>query len=279
MTGADALDPGFVYWATASGAVAGGVFRVPLNGGAVSTILRGAVAPSVLAVDTTHVYWTDGMLEESVVSIPVAGGTAATLFSGSVVEGLAVSTGSVYFWSGAGPVNLVSVPLPMGTSSNLLMSATPGPLVASGNSIYWSDATGDVVTVGADGGTVSTLAMGSASAFVAGNMASDGARVYWVEQDTSTGTASLLSLATTGGQPSTLATSFRISSVATDGSNVYYTENSNADTGDVAKVGTTGGTPTTLYAGAAGFTGVVVDAMSVYWVNTLSSTVEKLTPK
>lgn len=82
-----------------NGTVYGSVEKVPISGAAAPTTLVTAVfSPNGLAVDGTHVYWTDG-LGGTVMKCPIAGCTAPTIVASglSTPSGIAVDATSVYW--------------------------------------------------------------------------------------------------------------------------------------------------------------------------------------
>ena len=95
-------------------------------------------------------------------------------------------------------------------------------------------------------------------------VATDGARVYWVENDVSQGV--VRSAPVTGGAITTLATGVEPSAIALDESYVYWIERNNGSNGVLRRVPKAGGTPVTLASGlrnAQNF--LAIDATSVYF--------------
>jgi hypothetical protein len=65
-------DGSFVYWTHSSGGVAG-VSRVPVGGGVVVELASGETSPTHIAIDATHVYFTD-YNADTVKRVPKTGG-------------------------------------------------------------------------------------------------------------------------------------------------------------------------------------------------------------
>jgi hypothetical protein len=73
--------------------------QVPVGGGTPTTLAAGQAWPYFIAVDATHVYWTN-FDDGTVMKVSLAGGTPATLATGpgqSYAVGIAVDATSVYW--------------------------------------------------------------------------------------------------------------------------------------------------------------------------------------
>jgi hypothetical protein len=106
------LDDTYLYWVSLGD---GTVQKVPLGGGSATTLVTGQL-PVALAVDATHIYWTNGSLKPyggTVKAMPLAGGTVVTLARGQEYPtSVAVDGTYVYFitpgeFTDSGAVNVV----------------------------------------------------------------------------------------------------------------------------------------------------------------------------
>jgi hypothetical protein len=89
-------DSGSVYW-TSPGNLGGSVMSVPLTGGTAMVLASDLGQPGSLALDTTHLYWTNGT-GARVMKLPIMGGTPTVLASGPKQIGvITVDANSVYW--------------------------------------------------------------------------------------------------------------------------------------------------------------------------------------
>jgi hypothetical protein len=235
------VDATSVYWTDPE---ADTIMKVPLGGGAPTTLATGP-APSGIVVDATSVYWTTSFYRgASVMRVPLGGGTPTTLATGqNSPPGIAVDATSVYWTNCSTLLNprakrpkldgVMKLPLSGGTIPMPLVSYQVTPcaiaIAVDATNVYWTGSSGTVMKVPVNGGTPATLAS---------------------SQD----------------QPE---------AIAVDGTSVYWT---NSLGGTVMKVSLDGGTTTLLVSGQNSPQDIAVDATSVYWT-THGGTVMKLTPK
>lgn len=177
----------------------------------------------LIAANATNLYWVS---DGAVVTLPKAGGTVTTVVQKLGTSGpntLAVDDTNLYFTFGTSP--------------------------------QFSNVTRVVLPMGNP-----TTLFPSAAARA---LALDNANIYW---DARSGSGGLVSRgAKTGGVPATLGVGFDIdvSSLATDGVNVYFT---NVTPGTVSKVASDGSSPRMVLATKQNApTAVAVDATDVYW--------------
>ncbi|HEX8794314.1 MAG TPA: hypothetical protein VF765_25395, partial [Polyangiaceae bacterium] len=136
-----AVDATSVYWAWQSGVSMG-----PLGGGT-QTTLAGASQPAGIAVDATFVYWSD---QASISRAPIGGGTVTTLVSGGTTWGpVTIDATNLYVLDRGG--SLVSVPLAGGSAKTLwsgTLSIAAQSLASDATSLYWPDVnTGGVMKI------------------------------------------------------------------------------------------------------------------------------------
>jgi hypothetical protein len=119
----------------------GRVMRVPVGGGTPSVVASRQSGADSIALDATHVYWTN-YNEGTVMSVPLAGGKPTTLASGQVaMNDITVDATSVYwtkyvdFGSHNGAV--MKVALAGGTPVTLASAQTPTGIAVDDTSLYW----------------------------------------------------------------------------------------------------------------------------------------------
>jgi hypothetical protein len=170
-----AVDSTYLYWTAAAS-----IMRIPLTGGAPTTIATGPPDAEGVAVDATYVYWTtyEG---GTILRAPLTGGSATTMLSGMGFTpfGIAVDAGAIYFTSlSTGTVNVM--PLDGGTPSALTtgLPAQSGAtgIAVNGSSVYWGRAYEALDEIPLGGGTTMTIAGAQADPF---GVAVDDSYVYW----------------------------------------------------------------------------------------------------
>jgi hypothetical protein len=225
-----AVDSKNVYWAVDTFANVGAitcVLKVPLNGGAVTSILQPGTescTPMGLAINGDSVYWTNDA-RGTVMRAPLQGGKSTTLASGEdYPNGIAVDATSVY-WVVVNEGTVVKAPLGGGKVTVLASGQTiPSRLTVNATSVYWTN---------------------------------------WGTYDSSYTDGTVVQVPLSGGAPTTLASGqFSPNGIAVDASDVYWT---NFGDGTVMKVSRGGGSPVILASGGSGPWDVAVDDTSVYW--------------
>jgi hypothetical protein len=199
-----AADGQFVYVESALGA---GVGRVPLDGGAMTTLALpdAGLAPAGIAIDTANVYWP-APLGGAILAVPKTGGATITLATnagvgaGATVSATSyqnvVSDGTAVFWNRypgnpapSGAVLAASVTAGA-TAPSLLYDAgtavTPFSVVTDGTSVYFLTAgnTPSLIRAPVDGSAAVVLATDQFAAGITGDpgptVAVDGVSVYWL---------------------------------------------------------------------------------------------------
>ncbi len=148
-----AVDSANLYWAT--GTLPGAMARMPLDGGAQTTIATMQDTPVAIAVDGMNIYWAtlDSATTWSINASPTDGGPLTTVASNFV--SFLIDSGNLYAWTGG---NLVRLPLAGGSATTLAVvgpgmecgqSTAPAapPLAIDATNVYWVDPEGSVMKV------------------------------------------------------------------------------------------------------------------------------------
>ncbi len=209
-----AIDAQNVYWTDAQ---SGSVMRVPIGGGATTTLfVGGGRGPEDLAASG------NGSVVEALgaalVVVPSSGGAAVALSPSSSAWGVAADASYAYWSEGGIPARgrVCRAALTGGTTSTLAEGAwTPGAITVDAEFAYWvafTDTTRSFLKAPLMGGTPSTLATVPGSDtppdFIA--LGANGA-LYSTDFDTGT----LLSVPLAGGAASTVSSS--VAGLASDG--------------------------------------------------------------
>jgi hypothetical protein len=254
---------------------------VGLQGGAITTLATLGTIKSIRA-DGTNAYWID-QAGATLDSVPLAGGSVATLASGL---GGAVSlrvTASGLLYSDTGPSSgcclqtglgsLKSVPLGGGPVSTVVAGLdAPAALDADADHLVWSE----LSRVGASpaaGGPTNTLASGIANSLA--RIAADQNNIYVLDGEL------IKAVPLAGGKVERLAGATAVignfgpgnvnGDIVTDGTNVYWTADGAGPT--VRSVPVTGGAPITLAVDGLDtstqpcYWRIAVDAQNVYWTS------------
>ncbi len=134
-----AVDATSVYWVTQDNGSTGIglVLKVPMAGGTVTTLSAAVGNPSGVAVDSSHVYWSDsgGGSHPAIFSVPIDGGTVSTLSSQGPAWSLATDSTNVYYLSNGGVLRVpVSGGVPITISP--YSQSGPGGIAVDSTSVY-----------------------------------------------------------------------------------------------------------------------------------------------
>jgi hypothetical protein len=272
-----AIDATSAYWTSLG---AGGVLRVSLSGGTVTTLASGYMPDPPIAIDATSVYFASNS-PPAILSVPLAGGAVSTLASGVDIgdvapNSIAVDATSVYWPSQT--KGIFTVPLTGGTVTTLAAAtaaAVTGVAVDSKH-LYWGNTS--LVRAKLDGTAATTLAAGNASGITL--MTLDSKNIYYINPF-------LVSIPLAGGTVTTISAADQPEDsghVVVDDTYVYWADTSSGPsyTSTIMKATiepTDGGAPITLATGQAETFQIAVGDKSLYWINYLDGTLMKLTPK
>lgn len=257
-----AVGGGFVFVTSFDGAI----FRLPVSGG-VATKIALPEWPTYVAVDSTHVYWTDLAKPPntgSVGRVAIGGGMTELLATGLAGPNSCTLFGDrVYFAHGTTGGRVESVPV-AGGSAATVADAVTAPYYVAANSARVCWAAGGTSIACSVGGT---LVSGEAARI--NFLALDDTHAYFALRS---GVLRRVPLA--GGSPVTIDTgadSTLGAEIVLDGGDVYWSSG-----GQIRRVAKSASSGTALYAGAGYVQGIAVDATHVYWTTAGDTQIRKL---
>ena len=235
-----------------------GIFRIPKAGGAATKIAT-ASWPTYVAVDSTHVYWTDlakSDADANVARVPVDGGSVQVLAAGLHGPNSATLDGPRIFFAESGRV--ASVPRAGGAVVTFASSAAPYYVATNATTVCWADrGNGRIDCEPSSGGSTFTLI---ADDGILALGLSDGA-AYWLN-----GAGELRTIALVVGPARTLAREVAgalAAELRVEKSGVYWAWGHRTE-GAVRRLA--GSTVTTYASGENAMAmGVAVDDTHVYW--------------
>lgn len=198
-----------------------------VGGGSVTNL---AVLPTVFAVngfatDNVNVYAAqrgEGTTPGAVMSVPKGGGALTTLATGDGNLGTIALDATYIYWIEGG---INKTPLGGGSSSQVSSAQGGDTLAMANGSLYWASggASGTVSRVSTAGGTVTDLATGLSYPQKA---VTDGSYVYFVAFNAALSASNIMKVSVSGSSAQMVVVGATPSSLAVDGTSVYWTTSS-----------------------------------------------------
>jgi hypothetical protein len=230
-----AADSGYVYWAGGSPSTSFGLMKASvLDGKPVSLTSPCAGTYTWVAVDSSNVYCADlNATSGRIARVAIDGSQATTIVAGTSIN-----------------------------------AAAAGP-----DGVYWVTNGGEVLKVGAAGGSPTRLAV--VPGYSRSLAVYDG-NVYWLVGRTDL-SLMVMKVAASGGDPVELARvpSSPNSQIAVDTTGVYWV---NTDVGTLMKVGLEGGATEQVFTDATRATSVAADGTGFYWTDDVGGIHVNMTP-
>lgn len=263
-----ATDGTNVYW-TAWSAAFGGVFSVPVNGGALNQLTTTSDTYGI-TTDGTNIYYTQYLTSGSVYNVPTGGGSPVLMAMGQGRPTSVSAAGGYVFFANPYTGN-ISKSLNDGSTNVTVVAASQGAppgVVADDSYVYWTcgctSTTSGISRAPIGGGAPAVLAMNQAFPL---NITMDANNVYWTNQgSTMMGDGSVMMAAKSGAQVLTVATAQdKPYDIAVNDKYIYWTTNVAGGSVMAAPLG--GGTPIVLVSGQNYPRGITTDAVAIYWTN------------
>lgn len=176
----------YLFWVrhTATSATAE-VVKAPVAGGEPVAIASAYGSNNSVAVDATHVYWSNGPsgtvtgAVTDIVKADLDGSNATTLVVGQPsINQLAVGGDGLYFTTMAGTV--MKVGFDGGPPTMLAAGPAAAEIVVDAENAYWSTLAGEIRKIGVAGGTDPVVLVPSQAA--PDSIALDATHIYWVNR-------------------------------------------------------------------------------------------------
>jgi hypothetical protein len=231
-----------------------------------------------LAVDSQNLYVTTASDPRCIFSLPLAGGSPAPLVTPQItpnVSGSAAVTlvGSTLYWTTGGGMQVFSVAAAGGAATTVSsMETVPQDIVSDGTRVYWTDWTRLRYTnVGSATPTTLPIAPDGGSPFQSPTgIAVDSTYVYWSNQGSSRGTATIWRANKMDGSNATqlvMSPADSIQGITIDATTVYFTSNYGGGNMGVYSIPIGGGPATTLSSSEMFPTKIASDADAIYWLD------------
>lgn len=236
-----------------------------ISGECVVTLATGQ-SPGAMAIDTRDLYWANWDVHASLMKVPLAGGTATTVWSGAPAAGGLVVDDTNVYWSAERTLESVEttlfLQLPKAGGETTTLEAyanggTSGPIAVSASDLYYPWAPG-LLRTPIGGGTVSTVFPDTDNMIVA--FALDATNTYLI-----TGFGVIVKTRLAGGSSTTLSVDQAgADALVLDATSLYWS-GTTADNGDtLVKMPKAGGSVTTLASNLSPAS-LAIDGSNLYW--------------
>ncbi len=238
-------------------------------------LLASGSAPAYVAVNQTHVYYTDSSAG-TIRRVPIGGGSPQTIASGELSPWvIAIDASYVYWTSNEAYSSVGQATLDGGMKSPLApMQPYPRGVAVDSSYVYWSNESGNdagpagVVRAFFDGGGLLQVAVAAEPKDV---VAAAG-YVYWADATAGTVNRAL----SDGTMPTTIASGESSPwGLAVSNGRVFWTNYTATGTVKSKALAALGAAPTVHATGQHAPRAVVADANSVYWTNEDDGTIRK----
>ena len=239
-TGALGAAPGHLYWTTGST-----INEANLNGSSPQTLVSGQRGVEALAVDASHLYWTNtvnGTIDEA----SLDGSNPQVIVSGVLSHGVAVDAGHLY-WTAVGEGVIYEASLD-GTNPQAIVSDQSDPWGVAGDAshLYWTNPrAGTVWEASLDGSNAQAIVTGQDFPTGVTVGGPPGGLLYWAD-NSSGGHGTIDSANLDGSSPGAIVGGQNGPvGVAVDSDSVYW---ANPNGGTVNQSGLDGSNPHALFA-------------------------------
>jgi hypothetical protein len=246
----------------------------PMSDGGFVTVASDAGSPYGIAVGPTYLFWTE--LGGNISRMSLADCSVTVIASMQDYPTGITLAGSNVYWSnssdGSNTGSIVTMPQSGGTLTTLATNLnSPGDLTNDGTYLYFMPNSNDYLAVvsklALTGGTVSSLGTGDYGE----DIVTTGGWVYWTDYFAE----SIFAVPAAGGPVATIASGLITpEGIASDGVNVYWTEDNNGDAGTVMSAPippSDGGPSKTLVGGFDDPYGITTDGAHVYFGTVVGS--------
>jgi hypothetical protein len=245
--------------------------RIPLGGGPVESLVTDQMQAHHIALDATSIYWLSNGVNGGVWKSGRDGSGPTRIVPLNNITDLAVTAAGVYFLGGPGAVSV----LPTGADASVAVATGgdfPSRLAVDDHNVYYTEYGTTVYRAPLDGGV--TVPLTTSQGIPQSGLALTATDVYW-------GTGSLTMSAPLAGGAAQTRASTALFGVAVHGEFLYgFTP-----TGSIVKIPLAGGRAETLVfrntSSAYTILDIAVDDTSVYWTETANGvgSVLKVTPR
>jgi hypothetical protein len=181
-----AVDSNFVYWVTSdnSNPTAGGVFKVPIDGGSVITLVDGGEnLPNDVKIDSTAIFWDDhgsDLIRRAALDGTNVDTVADASVGVSAPQQMAIDGQNIY-WPDRFNGSIQKAPLNGSGATNIATGSDPVSLVVDTQFVYWANYSGAIQKAPLSGkGPTTTIATSGGSG--PWSIQVDGKYVYWADQ-------------------------------------------------------------------------------------------------